>query len=186
MRVGGQDHMYLEGQIALAVPGEDDEMVVFASTQHPSEAQHMVAHALGVPANAVVMNVRRMGGGFGGKETQMNLFCAVAALAARATGRAVKLRPDRDQDMEITGKRHDFRIDYDLGFDDGRAAFWRSMACLPRAAAGHPTCPAPSPTARCSMPTTPISTPMCACARARSRPTRSATRRFAALAARKG
>jgi len=121
MRVGGQDHMYLEGQIALAIPGEDDEMVVVASTQHPSEAQHMVAHALGVPANAVVVNVRRMGGGFGGKETQMNLFCTVAALAARATGRAVKLRPDRDQDMEITGKRHDFRIDYDLGFDeDGR------------------------------------------------------------------
>ncbi len=118
MRVGGQDHMYLEGQIALAIPGEDDEVTLFASTQHPSEAQHMVAHALGVPANAVVINVRRMGGGFGGKETQMNLFCAVAAVAAKKLGRAVKLRPDRDQDMAITGKRHDFRIDYDLGFDD--------------------------------------------------------------------
>lgn len=118
MRVGGQDHMYLEGHIALAIPGEDDEIVVFASTQHPTEAQHMVAHALGVPANAVVVNVRRMGGGFGGKETQMNLFCALAAIAAKKLGRAVKLRPDRDQDMEITGKRHDFRIDYDLGFDD--------------------------------------------------------------------
>ncbi|TQM91819.1 xanthine dehydrogenase molybdopterin binding subunit [Roseinatronobacter monicus] len=118
MRVGGQDHMYLEGQIALAIPGEDDEVVLFASTQHPSEAQHMVAHALGVPSNAVVINVRRMGGGFGGKETQMNLFCVIAAIAAKKLGRAVKLRPDRDQDMEITGKRHDFRIDYDLGFDD--------------------------------------------------------------------
>ncbi len=118
MRVGGQDHMYLEGQIALAIPGEDDEVTLFASTQHPSEAQHMVAHALGVPSNAVVVNVRRMGGGFGGKETQMNLFCVIAALAAKRLGRAVKLRPDRDQDMEITGKRHDFRIDYDLGFDD--------------------------------------------------------------------
>ncbi|MCC5965161.1 MAG: xanthine dehydrogenase molybdopterin binding subunit [Natronohydrobacter sp.] len=118
MRVGGQDHMYLEGHIAMAIPGEDDEIVVFSSTQHPSEAQHMVAHALGVPANAVVVNVRRMGGGFGGKETQMNLFCALAAIAAKKLGRAVKLRPDRDQDMEITGKRHDFRIDYDLGFDD--------------------------------------------------------------------
>lgn len=118
MRVGGQDHMYLEGQIALAIPGEDDEVTVHASTQHPTEAQHMVAHVLGVPSNAVVVNVRRMGGGFGGKETQMNLFCAVAALAAKRTGRAVKLRPDRDQDMEITGKRHDFRIDYDIGFDD--------------------------------------------------------------------
>ncbi len=118
MRVGGQDHMYLEGQIALAIPGEDDEVALFASTQHPSEAQHMVAHALGVPSNAVVINVRRMGGGFGGKETQMNLFCVLAAIAAKKLGRAVKLRPDRDQDMEITGKRHDFRIDYDLGFDD--------------------------------------------------------------------
>ena len=118
MRVGGQDHMYLEGQIALAIPGEDDEVSLFASTQHPSEAQHMVAHALGVPSNAVVINVRRMGGGFGGKETQMNLFCAIAAIAAKKMGRAVKLRPDRDQDMEITGKRHDFRIDYDFGFDD--------------------------------------------------------------------
>ncbi|MDD7970009.1 xanthine dehydrogenase molybdopterin binding subunit [Roseinatronobacter alkalisoli] len=118
LRVGGQDHMYLEGQIALAIPGEDDEIALFASTQHPSEAQHMVAHTLGVPANAVVVNVRRMGGGFGGKETQMNLFCVIAALAAKKLGRAVKLRPDRDQDMEITGKRHDFRIDYDLGFDD--------------------------------------------------------------------
>ena len=118
MRVGGQDHMYLEGQIALAVPGEDDEVSLFASTQHPSEAQHMVAHALGVPSNAVVINVRRMGGGFGGKETQMNLFCVIAAIAAKKLGRAVKLRPDRDQDMMITGKRHDFRIDYDCGFDD--------------------------------------------------------------------
>ena len=118
MRVGGQDHMYLEGQIALAVPGEDDEVSLFASTQHPSEAQHMVAHALGVPSNAVVINVRRMGGGFGGKETQMNLFCVIAAIAAKKLGRAVKLRPNRDQDMMITGKRHDFRIDYDCGFDD--------------------------------------------------------------------
>ncbi len=118
LRVGGQDHMYLEGQIAMAIPGEDDEVTLYASTQHPSEAQHMVAHALGVPSNAVVVNVRRMGGGFGGKETQMNLFCVIAAIAAKRLGRAVKLRPDRDQDMMITGKRHDFRIDYDLGFDD--------------------------------------------------------------------
>jgi xanthine dehydrogenase large subunit len=118
IRVGGQDHMYLEGQIALAIPGEDDEVTIFASSQHPSEAQHMVAAALGVPAHAVVVNVRRMGGGFGGKETQMNLFCVIAAIAAKKLRRAVKLRPDRDQDMEITGKRHDFRVDYDLGFDD--------------------------------------------------------------------
>ncbi|MDO5528977.1 MAG: xanthine dehydrogenase molybdopterin binding subunit [Paracoccus sp. (in: a-proteobacteria)] len=116
--IGGQDHFYLEGQIAMASPGEDDEMIVNVSTQHPSEVQHMVAHALGCPSNAVVVNVRRMGGGFGGKETQMNLFACVAAIAARRTGRTVKIRPDRDDDMTATGKRHDFVVDYDLGFDD--------------------------------------------------------------------
>ncbi|WP_170569136.1 xanthine dehydrogenase molybdopterin binding subunit [Ruegeria atlantica] len=118
MNVGGQDHMYLEGHIAFAIPGEDDEVVVHCSTQHPSEAQHMVAHVLGVPSNAVVVDVRRMGGGFGGKESQMNLFCAVAAMAAKKWNRAVKIRPDRDQDMTATGKRHDFVIDYDVAFDD--------------------------------------------------------------------
>ena len=118
MRVGGQDHMYLEGHIAFAIPGEDNDVIVNCSTQHPSEAQHMVAHVLGVPSNAVVVNVRRMGGGFGGKESQMNLFCAVAAMAAKKWNRAVKIRPDRDQDMTATGKRHDFVIDYDVAFDD--------------------------------------------------------------------
>lgn len=118
MRVGGQDHMYLEGHIAFAIPGEDDDVVIHSSTQHPSEAQHMVAHVLGVPSNAVVINVRRMGGGFGGKETQMNLFCSVAAVAAKKWNRAVKIRPDRDDDMSATGKRHDFVIDYEVGFDD--------------------------------------------------------------------
>jgi xanthine dehydrogenase large subunit len=122
-RVGGQDHLYLEGQIAFAIPGEDEDVLVHCSTQHPSEAQHMVAHVLGVPAHSVVVNVRRMGGGFGGKETQMNLFAAVAALAAKKWNRAVKLRPDRDDDMTATGKRHDFVIDYDVGFDgEGRIA----------------------------------------------------------------
>ncbi|MCG7522656.1 xanthine dehydrogenase molybdopterin binding subunit [Ruegeria sp. Ofav3-42] len=118
MTVGGQDHMYLEGHIAFAIPGEDDDVIVQCSTQHPSEAQHMVAHVLGVPSNAVVVNVRRMGGGFGGKESQMNLFCAVAAMAAKKWNHAVKIRPDRDQDMTATGKRHDFVIDYDVSFDD--------------------------------------------------------------------
>ncbi|EYD75022.1 Xanthine dehydrogenase, molybdenum binding protein subunit [Rubellimicrobium mesophilum DSM 19309] len=118
MAIGGQDHFYLEGQIALAIPGEDDEVTIFTSTQHPSEVQHIVAQALGVPANAVVVNVRRMGGGFGGKETQMNLFACVAAIAAKRWGRAVKLRPDRDDDMTATGKRHDFVVDYAVGFDD--------------------------------------------------------------------
>ncbi|MDO6728916.1 xanthine dehydrogenase molybdopterin binding subunit [Marinovum sp. 2_MG-2023] len=118
MTVGGQDHMYLEGHIAFAIPGEDDDVIVHCSTQHPSEAQHMVAHVLGVPSNAVTVNVRRMGGGFGGKESQMNLFACVAAMAAKKWNRAVKIRPDRDQDMTATGKRHDFVIDYDVAFDD--------------------------------------------------------------------
>lgn len=118
MRIGGQDHFYLEGQIAMALPGEDDEVTVHVSTQHPTEVQHMVAHVLGVPVSAVVVNVRRMGGGFGGKETQMNLFACVAAVAAKWLGRAVKLRPDRDDDMTATGKRHDFVVDYEVGFDD--------------------------------------------------------------------
>ncbi len=118
MKVGGQDHLYLEGHIAFAIPGEDEDVTLYSSTQHPSEAQHMVAHVLGVASNAVTVNVRRMGGGFGGKETQMNLFCSVAAIAAKKWNRAVKLRPDRDDDMTATGKRHDFVIDYDVGFDD--------------------------------------------------------------------
>lgn len=123
MVIGGQDHMYLEGQIAFALPGEDDEVILHCSTQHPSEAQHMVAHVLGLPSNAVSVNVRRMGGGFGGKESQMNLFCVVVALAAKKWNRPVKIRPDRDQDMTATGKRHDFVVDYDVGFDaEGRIA----------------------------------------------------------------
>lgn len=121
MSIGGQDHMYLEGHIAFAMPGEDEDVIVHSSTQHPSEAQHMVARVLGVASNAVMLNVRRMGGGFGGKETQMNLFCSVAALAAKKWNRAVKIRPDRDQDMSATGKRHDFVADYDVTFnDDGK------------------------------------------------------------------
>ncbi|MEO4000526.1 xanthine dehydrogenase molybdopterin binding subunit [Mesorhizobium sp. CAU 1732] len=118
MRVGGQDHFYLEGHIAFAIPGEDDDVTVYSSTQHPSEVQHMVAHALGVSSHAVTVEIRRMGGGFGGKETQSNQFAAVAAIAAKRLKRAVKIRPDRDDDMMATGKRHDFLIDYEVGFDD--------------------------------------------------------------------
>ncbi|WP_290741939.1 xanthine dehydrogenase molybdopterin binding subunit [Amaricoccus sp.] len=116
-RVGGQEHFYLEGQIALAIPGEDGDVTVFSSTQHPSEVQHMVAHVLGVASHNVTVNVRRMGGAFGGKETQANLFAVIAAVAAKKWRRAVKFRPDRDDDMVATGKRHDFVIDYELGFD---------------------------------------------------------------------
>jgi xanthine dehydrogenase large subunit len=118
MRVGGQDHFYLEGHIALAIPGEDDDVTVHSSTQHPSEVQHMVAHALGVASHAVTVEVRRMGGGFGGKETQSNQFAAIAAIAAKKLRRPVKIRPDRDDDMIATGKRHDFLIDYEVGFDE--------------------------------------------------------------------
>ena len=117
MRIGGQDHFYLEGQIAMAVPGEDKEMLVWSSTQHPSEVQHMVAHALGAGAHDIEVKVRRMGGGFGGKETQSNQFAVIAALFARRTNKAVKLRLDRDDDMVATGKRHDFHVSYDVGFD---------------------------------------------------------------------
>ena len=118
MRIGGQEHFYLEGHIALAVPGEDQDVTVYSSTQHPSEVQHMVAHVLGVPSHAVTVEIRRMGGGFGGKETQGNQFAAIAAVAAKRLGRAVKIRPDRDDDMTATGKRHDFLVDYEVGFDD--------------------------------------------------------------------
>lgn len=116
--VGGQEQFYLEGQAAYAQPGEEGEMRVFSSTQHPTETQHMVAHVLGLPASLVTVEVRRMGGGFGGKETQANAFACLAALAASLTGCPARLRLDRDDDMMITGKRHDFAIDYTVGFDD--------------------------------------------------------------------
>jgi len=116
--IGGQDHFYLEGQIALATPEEDGDVHVYSSTQHPSEVQHLVAHVLGRPTNAVTVEVRRMGGGFGGKETHPAMFAAISALAAVKTGRPAKLRLDRDDDMVMTGKRHDFRYTYDVGFDD--------------------------------------------------------------------
>lgn len=121
INMGGQEHFYLEGQAALALPQEGGDMVVHSSTQHPTEIQHKVAEALGVPMHAVRCEVRRMGGGFGGKESQGNALAVSCAVAARATGRPCKMRYDRDDDMMITGKRHDFRISYDAGFDgEGR------------------------------------------------------------------
>ena len=117
VRIGGQEHFYLEGQAALAVPGEDDEMRVWSSTQHPSEVQNLVAHMLGVPGAAVVCECRRMGGAFGGKESQAAQWACLAALAAHVTGRPAKVRLDRDDDMTMTGKRHDFRADWRCGFD---------------------------------------------------------------------
>jgi xanthine dehydrogenase large subunit len=118
MRCGGQDHFYLEGQVSLAIPGESGDMHVHCSTQHPGEVQLQVAHALGTRANQVVVECRRMGGAFGGKETQAALFACVASILAAQTGRAVKLRVDRDDDMRLTGKRHSFRYDYEVGYDD--------------------------------------------------------------------
>ncbi|UWF66882.1 MULTISPECIES: xanthine dehydrogenase molybdopterin binding subunit [unclassified Brucella] len=118
MYLGGQDHFYLEGQVSLAVPGEDEDVTVYCSTQGPSETQHLVAHALGVSSHSVTVEVRRMGGGFGGKETQANQWAAIAAIAAKKHKRAMKIRLDRDEDMISTGKRHGFVIDYEVGFDD--------------------------------------------------------------------
>ena len=121
LRIGGQEHFYLEGQVSLAVPGEDGDMTIYTSTQHPSEMQHLIAGMLNVPVGAVTVEVRRMGGAFGGKETQAAQWAAIAALGARVTGRPCKIRLDRDDDMCLTGKRHDFLSDYEIGFDvDGR------------------------------------------------------------------
>jgi xanthine dehydrogenase large subunit len=119
--VGGQEQFYLEGQIAYAIPGEDRGMHVHSSTQHPSEMQHVIAHALGLHSHHVTVECRRMGGGFGGKESQSALWAAAAAIAAVRTGKPVKLRADRDDDMLVTGKRHCFHYDYEVGYDlDGR------------------------------------------------------------------
>ncbi|MEM8548627.1 MAG: molybdopterin cofactor-binding domain-containing protein, partial [Pseudomonadota bacterium] len=117
-RVGGQDQFYLEGQIAMALPREDGDFFIYSSTQHPGEVQHAVAHATAVAAKDVIVECRRMGGAFGGKESQPALIACAAAIGAQVTGQPVKLRLDRDSDMIITGKRHDFVSHYDVGFDD--------------------------------------------------------------------
>ena len=116
--VGGQEHFYLEGQVAACLPQEGGDVVILSSTQHPTEIQHKVAHALHLPMSAVRVEVRRMGGGFGGKESQGNALAIACAVVAARTGRPCKMRYDRDDDMMITGKRHDLRILYRAGFDD--------------------------------------------------------------------
>ncbi len=116
--VGGQEHFYLEGQIAYALPQEQQQWLIYSSTQHPGEIQHWVAHALGLDSHRVRVECRRMGGGFGGKETQAGHLAVWATLAAQKTGRPVKLRLDRDDDFMVTGKRHPFAYDYTVGFDD--------------------------------------------------------------------
>ncbi|MHB9839927.1 xanthine dehydrogenase molybdopterin binding subunit [Paraburkholderia terrae] len=118
MLLGGQEQFYLEGQISYAVPKDDDGMLVYCSTQHPTEMQHLVSHMLGVHSHNVMVECRRMGGGFGGKESQSSMFACCASLAAWKLLCPVKLRPDRDDDMMITGKRHDFHYTYDVGYDD--------------------------------------------------------------------
>ncbi len=133
LAIGGQDHFYLEGQVALVLPGEDGDLHVWSSTQNPTETQHLIARCLGLRDNAVVVEVRRMGGGFGGKETQSIHYAALAALAVAKTGRPAKVRLDRDDDMVMTGKRHAFVSDWQVGFDgDGRlrgAAFEIASRC---------------------------------------------------------
>ncbi len=133
LSVGGQEHFYLEGQIALVIPGEGPDLHVWTSTQHPTETQHVIARVLGCMDAAITVEVRRMGGGFGGKETQSVQWAAMAALAALKTRRPAKIRLDRDDDMVLTGKRHDFEIAWELGFDaEGRlhgAAFEFAARC---------------------------------------------------------
>jgi xanthine dehydrogenase large subunit len=115
---GGQDQFYLEGHVAMALPQEDGDMLVYSSTQHPDEVQSIIAHATRRASKDIVVICRRMGGAFGGKESQAALIAAIAAVASDKTGRPCKLRLDRDDDMVMTGKRHDFVVDYDVGFDD--------------------------------------------------------------------
>jgi xanthine dehydrogenase large subunit len=116
--VGGQEQFYLEGQISYAVPKEDGCIHLWCSTQHPTEMQHVVAHALGLDLNQVVVEMRRMGGGFGGKESQSAIFACIASVAAYRLKCPVKLRLDRDDDMMATGKRHAFHYEYEVGYDD--------------------------------------------------------------------
>ena len=116
--VGGQEQFYLEGQISYVAPKEDGCIHLWCSTQHPTEMQHVVAHALGLDLNQVVVEMRRMGGGFGGKESQSAIFACIASVAAYRLKCPVKIRLDRDDDMMITGKRHGFHYEYEVGFDD--------------------------------------------------------------------
>ena len=118
LHIGGQEHFYLETQISSVMPSEDGGMLVYTSTQNPTEVQKLVAEVLGVPMNKIVIDMRRMGGGFGGKETQAAGPACLCAVIAHLTGRPTKMRLPRMEDMSMTGKRHPFYIEYDVGFDD--------------------------------------------------------------------
>ncbi|WP_192981681.1 xanthine dehydrogenase molybdopterin binding subunit [Pseudomonas sp. EggHat1] len=118
LHIGGQEHFYLETQISSVMPSEDGGMLVYTSTQNPTEVQKLVAEVLGVPMNKIVIDMRRMGGGFGGKETQAAGPACLCAVIAHLTGRPTKMRLPRVEDMSMTGKRHPFYVEYDVGFDD--------------------------------------------------------------------
>lgn len=118
LHIGGQEHFYLETQISSVMPTEDGGMIVYTSTQNPTEVQKLVAEVLGVPMNKIVIDMRRMGGGFGGKETQAAMPACMCAVIAHLTGRPTKMRLPRMEDMTMTGKRHPFYVEYDVGFDD--------------------------------------------------------------------
>ncbi|MFF7707813.1 xanthine dehydrogenase molybdopterin binding subunit [Pseudomonas sp. NPDC007930] len=118
LHIGGQEHFYLETQIASVMPGEDGAMLVYSSTQNPTEVQKLVAEVLAVPMHKVAVDMRRMGGGFGGKETQAASPACLCAVVARLTGQPAKMRLPRVEDMLTTGKRHPFYLEYDVGFDD--------------------------------------------------------------------
>ena len=115
---GSQEHFALEGQTAFVIPQEDNDFKVFSSTQHPSETQQIIAKMLNQKSNTITVETRRIGGGFGGKETQSFIFAAICTLLAKKTRYPVKLRMDRDDDIIITGKRHDFYSEYEVGFDE--------------------------------------------------------------------
>ena len=131
--VGGQEQFYLEGQISYAIPREDGGMFVHCSTQHPSEMQHLVANCLGLKSHRVQVECRRMGGGFGGKESQSALFACVAAVAAAKLHRPVKLRLDRDDDFLVTGRRHCFHYEYEVGYDDSGRVLGAELTMVSRA-----------------------------------------------------
>ncbi|MBU3022626.1 xanthine dehydrogenase molybdopterin binding subunit [Aestuariibacter sp. A3R04] len=118
LSVGGQEHMYLEGQVSLAVPEEDGRMMIYTSSQHPSEVQKLVAEVLGERLHKVTVDMRRMGGGFGGKESQAAQWACIAAIFAKRNQCAVKCRLPRSQDMTVTGKRHPFENHWQVGFND--------------------------------------------------------------------
>ena len=117
LHIGGQEHFYLETQISSVMPSEDGGMIVYCSTQNPTEVQKLVAEVLDVSMNKVVVDMRRMGGGFGGKETQAASPACLCAVVARITGQPAKMRLPRVEDMQMTGKRHPFYVEYDVGFD---------------------------------------------------------------------